>query len=43
MSSFQQDLRYAVRTLLRRPGYTAAALISLGLGIGGGIARGLKM
>src|SRR6476469_3086853 len=34
MSTFLQDLKYAVRTLLRSPGYTAAALISLGLGIG---------
>src|ERR1700730_17977162 len=38
MSTFQQDLKYAVRTLLRTPGYTTAALISLGLGIGANTA-----
>jgi putative ABC transport system permease protein len=29
-----QDLAYAVRTLLRRPGFAAAAILSLALGIG---------
>ena len=32
------DLRYAVRTLLRAPGFTAAALFSLTLGIGSSAA-----
>src|SRR2546427_6307919 len=34
MGTFLQDLKYATRTLLHSPGYTAAALLSLGLGIG---------
>ncbi len=38
MSAFLHDVKYAVRTLLRSPGYTAAALLSLGLGIGANTA-----
>lgn len=32
------DLRYAVRQLLRRPGFAAAAVVTLGLGIGSATA-----
>jgi hypothetical protein len=30
-----QDVRYAVRSMLRRPGFAAAVIATLGLGIGG--------
>jgi len=36
--SFMQDLRYGVRTLLRDRGFTAIAVLILGLGIGANVA-----
>jgi putative ABC transport system permease protein len=38
MNAFLKDLRYSVRSLLLRPGFTAVALIALGLAIGAGTA-----
>ena len=38
MNLFRQDLRYALRGFLQRPGYTAVLVLTLALGIGSNVA-----
>jgi len=35
LTGFRRDLRYALRTMFREPGFTAVVVVTLGLGIGG--------
>jgi len=38
MDGWRQDLQFGVRMLVRRPGFTSAAIVTLALGIGASVA-----